>query len=264
MKLKTIPMDSFEQYTEQELMSLKFVPRYSEEINKLHLQAMKSIANMSCYQLPPQSPEEKFKYWLERLTTPDILNSFKKLENHIRSMMPFLKKANDLNIKKKIGEVTIVGRKIPIYVGKIDFTCHKNCRVLISYDDDFNKISNSLWYELRNITKCVIPKWQAETLPEFDTMTTDLTEIIKLYFNAANDDDKSKIIKGITTYAASDSSDSSDYFPYISPDAIRQWKTKPTLWRNFQSKIWNLAQDLKEELHQSVKHPNSIPTTILH
>jgi hypothetical protein len=217
-----------------------------------------------------------FKVWFESKFTnvpPDILNYYEKLVDKITSIMSSLKKVNDHNVKTKIGEITVFGRNIPIYIGKTlgnrSHYDYENNRILIQYNDDLNTISDDLLHELGHATNPTYtsPKWSgvgskyklypqtdAEKTAyvkepvEFDAMGAHAAEIIKANFRVAKNDEhnneKYKIVKNLIDWLKTNSDD----FPWIDINVIKKWKTKPTLWKKFQSRIWNLTRDLKKEL----------------
>ena len=137
--------------------------------------------------------------------------------------------------------------------------------IIVPSNDDKNKIFQDLMHEIGHAydPKYKSPSWKGlskkyQQLPqppitdyeksvylkepvEFDTIGTNVAEIIKINFELANNEDKTKMINDLTDWLRK----SSDEFPYISPEAIRTWKSRPNLWRKFQERIWNLIQELK-------------------
>ncbi len=77
-------------------------------------------------------------------------NKFQKLAGEIESNMPFLKKVNQHNTKKKVGDINVANKMVPVFVGK----CHRSQydhnkeRIVVSYYDDINRIMSDFLREL--------------------------------------------------------------------------------------------------------------------
>ena len=76
---------------------------------------------------------------------------------------------------------------------------------------------------------------------EFDAMTSHIAHIIQSQFRENGEVIKKRIIDGLTEWLKKGGD-----FPYVSTDVINKWKTNPTLWKKFQSRVWNLVQKLQE------------------
>lgn len=218
------------------------------------------------------SKMSSFKIWFESKFTPipsEVIDSLKKLvDEKIVPRIEFLKKVTYANAKMKVGELFIHNNNVSIYVGKIQFAHYDNEKkiIIVPYDDDKNKIFQNLLHEIGHAYdhKYTSPNWNGlsdkyQNLPqppitdyeksvyvkepvEFDTIGTNIAEVIKTNFKLANNKDKVRIITDLTNWLRK----SNDEFPYISPETIQSWKSKPTLWRKFQERIWNLIQELKQ------------------
>jgi hypothetical protein len=210
-----------------------------------------------------------FKVWFESKFTnlgADTVDSFHALLGVITAQHDLLKKVYNHNFKVKVGSIVVNGRDVLVYIGKTkshyDVTTN---RIFVSYSDDVQEIAKTILHELGHAVdpKLVSSRWvgtsakfdgvnyppvtdaekaiYVKELTEFDAMGTQLSRMIKAHFEISNISDKQKMISDLKGWLRR----GDDNFPYVEPDVIRKWKSKPTLWRKFQLRLWNLIQELE-------------------
>ena len=212
-----------------------------------------------------------FKMWVEshfQYITPEIKEQFNAIKDKFTSHKNSIKIAHQYHSKFPLGEVKINGVKIKVLVGYDASRAYydgKAKKIFVPYDEDVEKMEKWLWHELGHAVdpKYVSPKWggtsdrykqdpqtdvelfnYAKEPIEFDAIGTNIAYSLEKSFFSGNRQDRERMISGLETWLKTGGE-----FPYISSDVFEKWQTKPTLWKKFQSRIWNLAQKLKSSLN---------------
>jgi len=220
----------------------------------------------------PFSKPVPFKVWFESKFTnleSDTVDSFHALLGVINDRLDFLRSVYNHNAKVPVGNVIIHGQTVPVYVGKTkSYYDYEKKKIFITYNDDMNEIAKTILHELGHAVdpKLASPRWVGTSAKfnkidyppvtdvdksiyvkepaEFDAMGTQLAQMIKAHFELSNAADKNKIISDLRDWLKS----GDDNFPHVEPGVIRKWKSKPTLWRKFQLRLWSLVQELESLL----------------
>jgi hypothetical protein len=82
---------------------------------------------------------------------------------------------------------------------------------------------------------------------EFDAYGMGIVSNIRWKFNKSDEQGKNEVISGLENLLRTGDDDIIDVISKDDYVAMLHWKTKPTLWRKFQQRLFNLLQELKSE-----------------
>jgi hypothetical protein len=221
-------------------------------------------------QIPDYIKESKFSSIPQE--TLDSFNNLIKEMDFIRLKI-YKNKASET----KVGFIKVFGRKVPVYMGKYAEAVYQKHRdaIVIPYGDlNMERIKDDIQHEIGHLLdkKILNTKWQGasekyyDVVPkqeltdrekhiyvkepvEFDAAGTHGDYLIRNNFENSDDKSKQKIIDDLKKWLKY-----GDSMPFFPTDLVNIWKTKPTLYRKFQQRVYNLVQDL-EDIMKS-KSPN--------
>lgn len=220
------------------------------------------------------------KYLKESKFTSIPKEELNSLENFIKQID--LRKVRifrkDHASETKIGVIKISGIDINVYMGNYAEPQYQKNRnaIVIPYGDDLDKphildrIRYNVRHEIGHILdmKVLQPEFTAKDNEKYkellnkpvltdvekiryskfpvevDAVGTEFDSIIKDNFTNADYESKLKIIEEIKKWIKY----GGDNLPFFQPEVVRAWRTKPTLYRKFQKKVYNLVQDLEKLL----------------
>ena len=203
----------------------------------------------------------------------DILDS---LENFIKQID--LRKVRiyrkDHVSETKIGVIRVSGVDIPVYMGNYKEAQYQRNRIVIPYGDDLDKphildrIRYNVRHEIGHILdmKVLHPEFTAKDNEKYkellakpvltdaekalyskfpvevDATGTEFDSIIRYNFKNADYKSKLEIIEKIKKWLKYGGDD----LPFFQPELVQAWRTRPTLYKKFQKRVYNLVQDLEE------------------
>jgi len=208
-----------------------------------------------------------FKTWMEssfQYITPEMEEQFNVIKDKFISHKNSIKIAHQYHSKFPLVEIKINGEKIKVLAGYDIYRSHYNDKtktIFISYNEDQEIMIKQLWHEFGHVAD---PKYRSPTWGgpserykqdpqtnvelfnyskepiEFDAIGTNIAYSLEKSFLSGKKKERERMIAGLEMWLKIGGE-----FPYISSDVFEKWRTKPTLWKKFQSRIWNLAQKLK-------------------
>ena len=231
-----------------------------------------------------KAANEYIKYLKESKFTSipkDELNSLEKFIKQINLTKIRIYRKNGVS-GIKIGDIKVLGRDMPVYMGNYVESQYKKRKdnqeecIVIPYGDDLDKpnildrIKYNMTHEIGHILdmKVLHPEFTAKDNARYKELLTKpvLTDVEKLFYskfppevdatgtefdsivkdNFINIDYESKLktieeIKKWIKYGG-------DNLPFFDPESVRAWRTRPTLYRKFQKKVYNLVQELEQLL----------------
>lgn len=216
-----------------------------------------------------EKEEKDFKTWYEssfQYIPPEVIEQFNVIKEKFTSYKNGIKIAHQYHSKFPVGEVNINKRKIKVVAGYDVYRAHYDSnteKIFIPYNENPEVMEDDFLHELGHAidTKYQSPTWvgvskKHQNNPavtdiektayvkepvEFDAMGSHITYVIEKDFNENGEIVRKRIIKGLTEWLKNGGD-----FPYVTTDVINKWQTKPTLWKKFQTRIWNLVQKLQQ------------------
>ena len=182
-----------------------------------------------------------------------------------------------------MGVITVISKKIQVYIGKFENAYYDEDKnsINIPYGDtdgkgnlNITEISNQIQHEISHVIdkKLLSKTWKGPTdkykeltkkptlafsdsefttyvkeLSEFDAIGSHFYHNVKSNFQTSKE--KQKIIDRLTNWLKNND----DNIMFLRPLTLKAWRTKPTLFRKFQQRVWNLIQELKELLKAEEK-----------
>jgi hypothetical protein len=209
----------------------------------------------------------------------DELNSLDNLIKQINLVKLRIYRNNKVS-GTKIGLVRVSGTDIPVYIGRYAEAQYRKYKsgysIVVPYGDDLDessvveRIRNDIYHEIGHILDIKVshPEFtaknnerykellekpeltDAEKLfyskfpPEVDAIGTQFDSVVRDNFKNVDYKSKLKVIEKIKEWLKY----SGDNLPFFQPEVVRAWRTKPTLYRKFQKKVYNLVQELEQLL----------------
>lgn len=227
--------------------------------------------------------------WLESrfATIPEeTMKSFNELIAKLKSSEKRIKTMRGFISKYLLGHVKIFNDYVPVWIGNFPNAAFEGNRIIIPFGDtnnigDINKteISRQIQHEIAHAVdkKLLSKKWTGpsdkyKTLMqrptttyssqedltylnepiEFDAIGTAYATSVKGDFESLDVNKKQQMIKEFDNWLEYDG----DNLPLFNVGILPKWKTKPTLYRNFQQKVYTLVQELKQILADELKKQN--------
>lgn len=235
----------------------------------------------------PNSIRINNQFWFEShfyAMPSETRDSIKKLINNInienlRNMKEKLSVYSIGSASYPLGFIIVYGQQIPVYIGNFnnsDYNYKNNNAIRIPYGN-FNpdimlqniehevghaldkKIKNPAW---RGTSKTYIDAVNkilagkeltgAENLAydkepvEVDAIGASYDNYVKRNFETEDLATKKMIIDRLSDWLRYDGE-----VPYFIKEIEDRWRTKPTLWKKFKQKVYNLVQELKNKIDNS-------------
>ena len=219
-------------------------------------------------ELPQDIPQIDESRFLE--IPEEIREQVRQLLTQIHQMKDFLLMSQNHNARIIIGNILSNSRKINIFLTNIDiaYADTKNNKIYIPYHDlNLDEILYDLNHEIlhfvdpksykphklskryrelvqknSNLTDSEKTAYVKEPT-EFDAIGSHIATQIRYIFDHSPPEDKTQTIEELKNWLRY-----GGRLMDIHTNELNRWKTRPTLWRRFQMRIWNLVQELEAKL----------------